>query len=1635
MQIISKCSCYFSAPFLTFSNSTYFRVGDAILSLNDISLDGMHIEEVRNLIKNCPRGDVQIIAHARPKTIQLSEVEKNISLGQPMEHYDLHVTPVQVNNCAPEKMQFSNKDELQDLLLGTEFCTFQVGLPSKFVSQKISDVAGNTPIHLEIDKENHLPPLVATTNPSLIKDILVTKESNVDEKITDMYHINVNNIPPSTPPPPVPEENQVSKVESPLTSLDDTLLKNRIQDVSVHSLTPGDSMTVVHIHSFPDLNSEAEKIPLHDACLHRYNSSSTSHSTGMSIDHVIYQQIPLKSSFDLHEKQTYSSIICLESELQQLPPEEEQQTLPLKPPSLFGDGTETLPTVSLPNSTASVQRTWNAVDDKYGRQHSLLKPPSLFGDDTEGPSAAASLPVTNKNVLEEQIAQVNESPWDSEDKLSIKPPSLFADDLSGVAFFPVTSTSIEQKNHSKQEHTMQKGMLKFPSPAQVNVPIADKTTSELEIRQSSAYGFVNSVVATSSLDVPDDDSLPPAPPPPRKRVNRSSSWSIGSSFRKDPVSHGSGEHVHNNSHLQPAVKMEQKSSKRRMLPLRVRSKRGRKASEECKSEFEAEQYREGLSHTISVDGSVAVTSSGDAGKPLLSDTHAEPPEDDMESLPPAPPPPRVSPARTSPLTAGSGATNSPLLTHSPHKQVEIITSLFQPQDVQLSLESCNPTHPHPNRKSFRKTAVHADIEDLVHESSALDSSSVEVQITGGIKVDLSESHDPTTSPPLPAQMELWSEVGSAEAELAFLDQILTLEDSSKSGNEQSSEEGNLVLGKGGSSAKGALSINKIPRQFEENPLLPGCQSTYPAETLSYEKDSSEESSLVFSHNIGDGLPDSTVKASTSSKELNQDKESYSAIHLERQEGKVDLQDMPNTISVEGNTSEIAQAKNVVKQRRPAPPIPIRLPEAFKTASLPSKPVAANLISGAFPTAVPVDMKAATLPNQQKTALTPSSQHKEDECSLPAAKDTTNKKQAHKNQKGKKKHVDAQTISDQELSEGKSEQSRSWTKRLFGFRSRSKSSDKSNNKKKRTRSVSPPRGVLPKSKSSIVPPPLPSNKKPPLSEKSRESYEKNKKKQGAKGNQSPDNKIPLPKPLRSEPSPMKKRDKLLDDCCNKEQNNKLNSNLPDHHSAHSSFDSNALVEGSGVLLATDLVTQNNIYQKERGDVDYLNKATILTTDSREPCVMMGEANLATVDVNEIPSSDKPYPFPNHAKPLPTAQFAHYARKDENITEDNMHVNVAVKPPVPKKPRFLKAASMLASEQGNGLKDKEQKLDKALSLDSGRDTMSNFTDDTSRLHASYSDVSLPARGRIKPPPLVLEKELDENKINMDEIEDCPSSPGPPTFKPPPPPGVIIQKPNETVVCPQETSQAMTQECLAEASSQRFGRQRKMKPLPPIPNDFIPIAKEESEGEKESLVKPFNQIIPQLSRQYAQEQYDQSHENQASFEKENWLLEVSPAHSTSEGYDHAEVSELEQPSNIPLNVSDSDDFSCSEPSAEWEDCTSQENLGSSPVSSKLVKSASFSVGDYPLKPSPGEDNQQKPVPASISPPPLMRRRSSSLPGFPAEAEQGPEIANYWHTGNIQELINSRNKEPDVNEGIIEVQVSWASCHLQSYPTGHLP
>lgn len=66
----------------------HFRVGDVLMSINDVSFEGMTLEDVQAMIKSCPRGDVRVVAQAAPKPPKQDETDEETLSSSVLKEHD-----------------------------------------------------------------------------------------------------------------------------------------------------------------------------------------------------------------------------------------------------------------------------------------------------------------------------------------------------------------------------------------------------------------------------------------------------------------------------------------------------------------------------------------------------------------------------------------------------------------------------------------------------------------------------------------------------------------------------------------------------------------------------------------------------------------------------------------------------------------------------------------------------------------------------------------------------------------------------------------------------------------------------------------------------------------------------------------------------------------------------------------------------------------------------------------------------------------------------------------------------------------------------------------------------------------------------------------------------------------------------------------------------------------------------------------------------------------------------------------------------------------------------------------------------------------------------------------------------------
>ena len=1629
------------------------------MSINDVALEGMTLEDVQAMIKNCPRGDVRVVAQAAPKPSKQDETdEETISSSALKEHGQLEEEK-HSKDKAEEKI-------LPGVLSNSAIHKPRVDMPSELISQGNSDISTET-VSNEIGS-NHVQDAERTFKPIILPqespdDFIATEECDTVVEDSGLVDTDFDDLPPAIPLPPLPTNDW--QMGSSSVTVDEPLVQDTEEAVSLNPRT-----------NFEDFFDD-----------HDTNSSPSFHDPEMDGLTQTADVVQLESQPNFHSSvqkreeslnktdESYSSV-----DDARIPSEDNQPQIPIKPPSLFGDDTESIPS-ALPrkfrknsnaeDATSLESAQWNGLDN------APIKPPSLFDDELESlPSLPQAPPPPKPPRLNKQFV------------------SLDAVSSNSSSPMPLSWFDRESPNHASKNSNLN-AMSGTSSPSYGNT-------------SASGVAIPFNDAPIEPPDVPDDDmsSLPPAPPPPR---SRSSTWSV-SSDAVVSLPHGNEKVPHITSPLPQPVKQERKNSKKRILPLRIRSKKGRKTSEQSESSFLADAHHESLPQSSRMGF-------GDAN--ISSDVN-QPPEDDMESLPPAPPPPRMSPLTVENLENIADGLQPMKVVHSrpPH-----LASDDHRASTPTGVESLHsPPHSPKKKKSFRRNVVHMDERASFPESSS-STTNVPVVPETDLTVDSSLTHlspledevtvtdssDAMSPPPLPPEMELWSEAESAEAELALLDQILTLEDSSKSGNEQSSDAGSSPSAKRPSFSKVVPSVDRQSTEIQEGPVAYNSEETFEQSDLIVAKEgfldtNSDASSLQGLPDIETGVTNEleAIKPNSSFNmtDRNEDFETDSAVN--------DFQEATTSEPVHQELSgkllkQLSEGhdttENLVKHRRPAPPVPTRpTVNNNKASTIPRKSLPAGLGIQVLPSRPDIKPKAAPQPHQ------PTHKHQKEQQKISSpVKEKTSKKLFSKGHKNKDKradpnHLQSPDTSFESNSEGR-ERSRSWTKKLFGFRSRSKSRDKSKDRENRSRSVSPPRGLFSKSRRSSPPPPPHSPQKAPLSK------HKNESKKGPAIDKT-EKDLPVhdttkrPVVLPTLQSTLELSNPPFDEGRYVEgNNNKFASPATDDNELYSVVERNVLNDEPNTERVVSTEQIGSYDEEPEGENAYLNhdveelsqngnqskNLSLESDDAEEPdACFEGDTSLTN---RPLPS-----PPPSREKHLDlVAPTRSVDEKGQSADEESVQKKSPLKPPVPKKPVFLRSGSTPHTQQQKTVDELKNKFSKVSSYEDRLVTASDskehltfgneseeeedtFDDDDGDLPSpgpptfkplpppltlrtsSITDDSDekadspnspgPPNFKPLPPPIALNSTSIPNDVNRDKRLDPPNSPGPPRFKPAPPPIDLrihnkntdseqgdlpstADLPNAKPLPPVPTAGTMprreeevsVKQNVVEDDTipaQRNDEQGKTKPLPPIPTGF-------------NLKSNDNSHKLPLSRQNAEEFDNDEDDNKPELLEQKSELAHALIDSTEDSI-YSQVSQVAEPLIVQnavdhVNASNNDDFDSSELSSEWDDtCSStQGDPGLSVAVNKFARSASFSAGDVHIqRPPVAANNQKKRVPASIMrPPPPMRRRSSSLPQlFPesAASEGGARETDYWHTGNLQQLINSRNQEPDVDEGIIEVQVS---------------
>ena len=1635
------------------------------MSINDAPLEGMTLEDVQAMIKNCPKGDVRVVAQAAPKqSIQDEADEETVTSFALKEH----------GQSEEEKYSKSKAEEntLPDVLSSSAIHKHRVDMPSELISQGNSHISTVANVIASSQVQDAERPFKRIILPEESPDGFMTTMDN-DTAVEDggLEDTDFDDLPPPIPPPPVPTNDL--QIGSSSVTVDEHVVQDTVEDVALNPPTTFEDF-------FDDRNITASA-SFHDSEM----DGLTQTADDVQLDSQPNFHSSVQNRKESLEKTDESSSSVDDA---RIPSEDSQPQISIKPPSLFGDDTESIPS-ALPrtfkkSSTAgdatsmeSVQ--WNGVDD------APIKPPSLFGDEHESlPSLPQGPPPPKPPRLNKQVVSL--------------------DTVSSNSSSPIPSSWFDREspNHASKYSNIS--------------AVSGWSSSSYGNNSTSGVAIPSNDTPTESPDVPDDDmsSLPPAPPPPR---SRSSTWSVSSDAVVSSP-YGNEKVPHITSPLSQPVKQERKNSKKRILPLRIRSKKGRKTSEQSESSLLADPHHESLPESSPIGFGDANFSSG----------VDQPTEDDMESLPPAPPPPRMSPLTVESLESMADGLQTMNFMHSkpgPSRRASDDQRASTPTGVE---SSPSPQHS-PQKKSFRRNLIRMDERAASPKSSSspsnvpvvpetdltMDSSLTHLSLLED-EVTVTDSSDAMSPPPLPPEMELWSEAGSVEVELALLDQMLTLEDSSRSGNEQSSDAGSSSSAKRPSFSKDVSSVDGQPTEIQEGPVTSKSEEIFDQRDLNVVKEglmdtNSDTSSLQEFPDVEKGEPSEleAIKASSSFNmtDRNEDVGTYSAVNdfQEATTSKLAHPELSGKLLKQLSEGHDVTG-NLVKHRRPAPPVPTRpTVNNNKASTIPRKSLPGGLGIEVLPSRPDIKSKAAPQHHQ------PTHKHQKEQQKMSApVKEKASKKLFSKGHKNRDKRADPNHLESPDASfesnpDGR-ERSRSWTKKLFGFRSRSKSRDKSKDRENRSRSVSPSRGLFSKSRRSSPPPPSQSPKKAPLSK------HKNESKKGSvidkmEKDLSVQDTAKRPVLLPIVPSTLEMSNPPFDEGRYVEgNNNKFTSPATHDEELLPVVERNVLNDESNTEHVISTVQVDSYHEEPEGqniysnyEVDELsqngnqNKYLSLERDDveRPAAHLETDASLTNRPLPPLPPSRE-----QHLDPV--ALTRNVDEKEQCADEERMPKTSPSKPPVPKKPVFLRSGSTPNTQQQKTVDELKNKFNECSSYEGTLETPSSskenlqfgsesdeevvFDDDDDGLPSlgpptfkplpppltlrtsSITDDSDETTGsptspgpptfKPLPPPIGLNSTPVQNDINSNKRLYPPSSPGPPRFKPTPPPIDLRIHNNDTdsepgdlpstadlpnakplpPIPPAGSMQRREEDVSVEQndvqdsyvendtlSVLRNDGRSKTKPLPPIPTGFNLKSKDNSHK------------LP-LSRQNAHEgENDEDDDTPELLEETPELARVLM--ELTEDNNYSEISQGAEPLIVqnavdPVNASHSDDFDSSEVSSEWDDtCSStQGDPGLNVAGNRFARSASFSAGDVHIqRPPVAADNQKKRVPAGIMrPPPPMRRRSSSLPQlFPglvagAASEGGAGETDYWHTGNLQQLINSRNQEPDVDEGIIEVQVS---------------
>lgn len=1510
------------------------------MSIGNTSLDGVALDIVQDMIKHCPKGNVRIVAKAGANPWKPLDHDDDTVIQNTMQPLCDETEVGQCNNVS-----FSTgKVEGNCWPKSGGSHKAQVDLPGRLIGNENSN---EDCMSLLPSKEFQRSEKIVPTQRSCPEVLTTAEEYELVWGSNVLESAKTDDLPPPSPPPPVPSEDV--QLENWEASDDELFGQDIVQDTSLNPPSIfGDHLedTPSDVGSNSDRDDENEKPSLEEPCPAPLGSSSEDH-------------LPLNQTSVISEDASSNSYL-----VPLTPADKRQQQLPIKPPSLFGDDTESLSPVSPEKLRLdSFDEDTASLD---GVKSIPIKPPSLFGDDRESLPSVGRLPSPPKRRQNSSSA--------------LQPP-----------FYQLKSLD---------------------------------RTSEFHCSNTAADSFDD-----DGIDVPDDDSLPPAPPPPRSSMTTETGWSVRSSDMRLFHVHEHSNAPYISSPFQPTTQPERMNSKKRILPIRIRSKKGGKTSDRVHASLEN-------------DPSSNHAEFDDQPRQMAD---VEPPEDDMESLPPAPPPPKVSPFSLETLENIVDGYQPSII-----KEVTQLDSGESGAMAASSGETSPPAHSPKKKRSFREIVKRREKEQVSQPPSQPVTDSLCPETKSGVDISTQEvtslyeeiavtdSFD-AMSPPshFPPEMELWSESESAKAELALLDQVLSLEDSSKSGNELSSEGGSTPRSKRVAFAKSAQ--NETATDIEILPSKPQKASDFSEHSDSVEDsvqkspDAETQSDLpsLDSHSLTDTTKPSEDSGMSPSE----------VVYCEVIPRKFRQQSSKQ----EGDGNDMGDA---VQQRGPAPPIPVQPKVNNNSNNLSRKSRSAGLGIEVLPSKPDIKSKSSTLPVHRP-------QQKEKKKKLFSKSHKSKQDQSDSN------YLEPPVTFLDANSHGR-ERSRSWTQKLFGFRSRSKSRDKTSKREEenrqtdRGRSVSPPRGLFSRGRKSSPSPPPPYARKVSTRQGRKDIHETDLSKNKSEFYVAVEMDPNIPTLQATRPSSIDLND-------NKETLSVEGVEIASH-SQHEEviggFASEDDVINAEARFYGD-VSRDQSESDPELDEDYYTYLSEGPYDGGEgkgidicPVEDHEKENKFLVSL-ETSITKRPLPEP----PKRARGATPMNDKDDQVAdEENVPKKLVSKPPVLSKSssvpnrlqhqqtveelkfKFNKASSLdgthpvntgnsfreeLSSPGPPTFKPKPPPLASQASVDIGK-----IEDDPRELTLPTSPGS--PRFKPEPPPLEFEESEAQYGLDDDEPSDEEHSTGPPSFKPQPPPSWLLKNATDldtedqpSTRDPPHFSSVPTPPSAAKRMQKHNTEQevspREIKHLPPAPSDVYVHTSTERDtyATPDRVINQTHQRLP-FSRQDAQDYTN--HEDGLYTEIVDRRSELSGVEVDIDWADQLLLSS----EAAQVNASDGyDDDEVSNQSSDWDETVilhrddREDNTFSQP-GEKFTRSASFSGAGIETKQLSHAKEPKRLLPdVSLKRPPEPIRRSSSLPQLLPE-KQRSDNGDHWHCGNLQELINSRNQEANADEGVFEVQVS---------------